>query len=322
MKETWLAIGFVTVLSLFALFSIIKFATGVGDPDEILSTPVEAVEVIELPVLRLTDTDFWIKCCCLINKNSSHRYPYLAAIIAQSGTNDTEGWIFTCFGSVITMRWIVTTAHCKIPDHTHRALLHRDYIYNHTNTRLILRWKVHPGFISNSTVPWHDIALVKVDKDMETAAPVFFTNGVQQVQASVWKTIITMDRRTYLTNAMEIYDVELVNPIFCYERYGFTLDDTLICVNMTHDADCFITEFGPIFTPTERVLGVLRLMPNDCDNKLAIFTNVTSYFEWISKETGAGKDRKEVLQPQEKTCRTSDLRRPTACMWLQQSSRC
>ncbi|XP_061726900.1 serine protease 3-like isoform X2 [Cydia pomonella] len=219
------------------------------------------------------------------------KYPYLAAIIARSVTDEPAGWIFTCFGSVIATKWIVTAAHCKIQNHIHRTLLYRDYVHNHTNTHLILRWKVHPGYISNSTVPWHDIALAKVNEDLETAVPVFFTNGAQQVQASVWKTIITMERRTYLTNDMEIYDVRIINPIFCYERYGFTLDDTFICVNMTRDADCFITEFGPIFTATERVLGILRLMPNDCENKVAIFTNVTSYFEWISKETGIGKEK-------------------------------
>ncbi|XP_063370663.1 uncharacterized protein LOC134658986 [Cydia amplana] len=370
MKETYLAIGFVSVLSLFALFCVIKFATSVSDQDKTYETYAEIAEIVELKLPVLANVDVWsdMKRFSI----ASFRYPYLVAIIARSNVpHNTQGWSFICFGSFITMRWIVTAAHCKIPDNSaHRVFLYRDYIHNHTNTYPILRWKVHPGYIPNSTVPWHDIALAEVDKDMETAAPaffthgvqqlwprstrtwrqlrlpslpmefsrytnrlpprphqhpscggrcnlgipnstvpwhdialaevdkdmetaapVFFTHGVQQVQASVWKTVITMDRRTYLTNNMEIYDVELVDPILCFERYGFTLDDTLICVNMTHNADCFITEFGPIFTPTERVLGVLRLMPNDCDNNLAIFTNVTSYFEWISKETSAGKDR-------------------------------
>ncbi|XP_063631577.1 kallikrein-8-like isoform X2 [Cydia splendana] len=188
------------------------------------------------------------------------------------------------------MGWIVTAAHCNQPNtrHTDRTLFYRDYIQNRTNTIPILKWKVHPGFISKSTVTWHDIALAQVDKEMNIPAPVFFTSGVQKVQASVWKTIVTMDRRTYLTTDMDLYDVELVDPTNCYELYGFTLDDTLLCVNVTHETDCFVTEFGPIFTPRERVLGVLRLAPNDCNNKLAIFTNVTSYFEWISKQIGAG----------------------------------
>ncbi|XP_063391427.1 kallikrein-8-like [Cydia fagiglandana] len=248
-------------------------------------------------MLMLKLTDVGARNDTSRSSTASQRYPYLTAIITLNITNKSEGWVFSCFGSLIATGWIVTAAHCNQPKHNDRTLLYRDYIQNRTNTHPILKWKVHPEYTATSTVPWHDIALGQVNKDMDIPAPVFFTSGVPKIQASVWKTIVTMDRRTYLTTDMDLYDVELVDPSICYELYGFTLDDTLLCVNMTHETDCFVTEFGPIFTPRDRVLGVLRLAPNDCDNKVAIFTNVTSYFEWISKEIGAGGWRRigEIL---------------------------
>lgn len=213
----------------------------------------------------------------------SERFPYVAAITR----NSSSSWSFSCFASVILIKWVVTSAHCRRHGATHRVLVYYDFIRNYTHTYPILFWRLHEKFNSSHPTPKYDIAVAKLNVDFYpfTMKPsVFDDKAVKEVEASIWKTVSTMDKKMYLTNDFERFDVTVVSQNRCYETYGVELDETLICVDMSEYEDCFVHEFGPIYYG-DKVVGVLAVKPRDCDVKLAIFTNVSYYSNWILRST-------------------------------------
>lgn len=113
---------------------------------------------------------------------------------------------------------------------------------------------------------------------------VFDEREATEVDASIWKTVSTMDKKLYLTNDFDKYEVRIANSAKCFESYGVELDDSMICIDMSDYEDCFIHEFGPIYS-ADRVIGILAVRPRDCDMKLAIFTNISFYANWILRST-------------------------------------
>ena len=105
-----------------------------------------------------------------------------------------------------------------------------------------------------------------------------------EVEASVWKTVATMDKKLYLTNQFDKYDVKIGNAGRCFESYGIEIDDALICVDTSEFEDCFTHDFGPVYSG-DKLVGLLLVKPVDCDMKLSIFTNVSYYTKWILKTT-------------------------------------
>lgn len=93
-----------------------------------------------------------------------------------------------------------------------------------------------------------------------------------------------MDNRLFLTNDLAKYEVKITNSGKCFESYGVELDESMICIDVSDYEDCFIHEFGPLYYG-DKVVGILAVKPRDCDMKLAIFTNVSYYTNWILKST-------------------------------------
>lgn len=113
---------------------------------------------------------------------------------------------------------------------------------------------------------------------------VFDDRRVLDIEASIWKTVQTMDRKLYLTNDFEKYEMKIANSGACFETYGVEVDDSLICVDLSEHEVCFVQEFGPLYL-MDKIIGVLAVSPRDCDVKTAIFTNVSFYSNWILKST-------------------------------------
>ncbi|KAM3956225.1 trypsin beta [Aphomia sociella] len=222
-----------------------------------------------------------------LNNNNSmsiaERFPYVAAVTR----NSSASWTFACFASVLLVKWIVTSAHCRKQGATHRVLLYHDFVINYTHTYPILIWKLHDKFNSSNPTPKYDIAVAKLNVDISPfsmKSSVLNEKPAKDVEASIWKSVSTMDKKMYLTNDFEKYEVSVVSNGKCFESYGVELDESLICVDMSDYEDCFVHEFGPIFAG-DKVVGVLAVKPRDCDVKLAIFTNVSYYANWILRST-------------------------------------
>lgn len=223
-----------------------------------------------------------------INENSSlavaERFPYVAAITRNSSTN----WEFACFASVILLKWIVTAAHCRHAGSVHRVLLYSDFVKNYTNTYPILFWRLHEKYDASVPSPNYDIAVAKLnmigDRDFSLKSADINEFNITDVVASVWKTVSAMDKRLYLTNDFEKFPVKIAPSSRCFERYGIYLDTSMFCVDLSEYEDCFVQEFGPIYSE-DAVVGVIAVTPKDCETKLVIFTNVSYYVTWIMKST-------------------------------------
>ncbi|KAJ8706953.1 hypothetical protein PYW08_011087 [Mythimna loreyi] len=213
----------------------------------------------------------------------AQRFPYVAAITR----NSSSLWSFACFASVVLIKWVVTSAHCRRPSATHRVLLFHDFARNYTHTYPILFWRLHEKFNISNPTPRFDISVAKLNVDFypfTMQASVFDEKPATNLDAAIWKTLSTMDKRLFLTNDLAKYEVKVTNPAKCFEGYGVELDDSMICIDVSDYDDCFIHEFGPLYAG-DKVVGILAVKPRDCDMKLAIFTNVSYYSNWILKAT-------------------------------------
>lgn len=213
----------------------------------------------------------------------AERFPYVAAV----ARNSSDSWSFACFGSVILVKWVVTSAHCRRPGATHRILLLHSYIKNYTHTYPILFWRINDKYNASKPTALNDIAVAKLNLDAYPSVPkssLIDTSAVKEVVATIWKTVSTMGRQVYLTNNFDKFYVKIALPHRCLESYGVSMDASLICVDLSDYDDCFIHEFGPIYTG-DKLVGILALKPRDCDLKLAIFTNVSYYADWILRIT-------------------------------------
>uniref|UniRef100_A0A2H1VEG8 SFRICE_005578 n=1 Tax=Spodoptera frugiperda TaxID=7108 RepID=A0A2H1VEG8_SPOFR len=211
------------------------------------------------------------------------RFPYVAAITRNTSTL----WSFACFASVVLIKWVVTSAHCRRPSTTHRVLLFYDFARNYTHTYPILFWRLHEKFNTSNPTPLYDIAVAKLNVEFRPfiiKPAVIDDRQAFAMESSIWKTVSTMDKKLFLTNDFDKYSFNIADPKKCLEGYGVDVDDSMICVDMSEHEDCFIHEFGPLYFG-DKVVGILAVKPRDCDLKLSIFTNVSYYTNWILRAT-------------------------------------
>lgn len=279
MKAACLILGILIVVAIMAVCVMVKFATEIT-VDEKLREDMEGQSIFRftksMGVISLSDNTLL---------SIAERFPYVAAITRNSSST----WSFACFASVVLVKWVVTSAHCRRPGSVHRVLIYHDFVRNYSHTYPILFWRLHEKFNISNPTPRYDIAVAKLNLEAYpfTIKSAKFDDSemISEVaDASVWKTVSTMDRKLFLTNDFDKMEVNIVSHSRCYESYGVFLDDSMVCVDMSVHEDCFIHEFGPIYS-ADKLLGIIAVKPRECDVKLAIFTNVSYYTNWILKAT-------------------------------------
>lgn len=264
---------FIAVLTVCIM---VKFATEISVDDKLRDDLPGVFRFKNMGLIRLSDNS---------SLSVAERFPYVAAITR----NSTNNWEFACFASVILFDWIVTSAHCRHAGSVHRVLLYSDFVKNHTNTYPVLFWRLHEKYDSNVPSPNYDIAVAKLTTVLRDRDFMLKSAGIDEfnatgIMASVWKTVSAMDKRMYLTTDFEKFPVKIAPPARCFESYGIYLDTSLFCVDLSDYEDCFVHEFGPIYSE-DNVAGIMAVKPRDCETKLAIFTNVSHYSTWILKST-------------------------------------
>ncbi|XP_034838545.1 trypsin alpha-like [Maniola hyperantus] len=281
MKAACLILTIIILVAMVAVCLMVKFATDitVEDRKRDLVPGAGVYQVTKsIAVLALSESYTAI----------AERFPYVAAV----ARNSSNSWSFTCFASVILVKWVVTSAHCRRNDATHRVLLLNDFARNISRTFPILYWRIHEKFNINNTIPLYDIAVAKFNMadSISNPSPIkpstFDDKQVEELEASIWKTVSTMDRKIYLINDFDKFDVKIASPSKCYESYGIQVDDSMICIDLSNYEDCFVHEFGPLYNK-DKVVGILTAKPKDCEMKFAVFTNVSYYATWILKSTHA-----------------------------------
>uniref|UniRef100_A0A2A4JQ60 Peptidase S1 domain-containing protein n=2 Tax=Heliothis virescens TaxID=7102 RepID=A0A2A4JQ60_HELVI len=275
MKKTTIVLVVVVVLIFIGIIILgIQISTFVNTTHTLSDRPcphsLRLRHVISLAENRINDT--------LVS-----RFPYLAAITR----NATGLWTFACFASVIMTKWVVAAAHCRLSGHSHRVIIFQDFARNKTHSFPILFWRVHEKYNMTQPNPKYDIAVARMNVEhyhtiMQPAD--FDENEAKEVEASVWRTVSTMDKKLYLTNHFDKYDLTITTKDKCFETYGVDLDDSLICIDTSDYDDCFTHEFGPIFSG-DKVVGIIAIKPVDCEMKYSVFTNVSYYTSWILRST-------------------------------------
>ncbi|XP_045782721.1 kallikrein-11-like [Maniola jurtina] len=282
MKAACIILTIIILVAIMAVCVMVKFATDitVEERKRDLMPGAGVYQVAKsIAVLALSDN---------YSLPIAERFPYVAAI----ARNSSNSWSFSCFASVILVKWVVTSAHCRRKDATHRVLLLNDFARNISRTLPILYWRIHEKFNINNTVPLHDIAVAKFSMDDNIGNPLtikpstFDDKRVEQLEVSIWKTVSTMDRKIYLINDFDKFDVKIASPSNCYESYGIQVNVSMICIDLSDYEDCFVHEFGPLYNK-DKVVGILTAKPKDCEMKFAVFTNVSYYAAWILKSTHA-----------------------------------
>ncbi|CAH2084316.1 unnamed protein product [Euphydryas editha] len=276
MKAACVLLTIIISIAIMAVCVMVKFATDIT---------VEERKRDYLPGTGVYQVAKSIAIALNEDKNLpiAERFPYVAAI----ARNTSESWKFSCFASVVLVKWVVTSAHCRRKGTTHRVLLLNDFVHNLNKSFPILFWRIHEKFHINNTAPFYDIAVAKFNVDdysFRIKPSTFDERSVSTCEASIWKTVSTMDRKVYLINDFDKLQVKIASSNRCYESYGVQFDNSLICIDLTNYDDCFVHEFGPIFNG-DKLVGVLAAKPRDCDVKFAIFTNVSYYTTWILKLT-------------------------------------
>jgi secreted trypsin-like serine protease len=278
MKAACIILTVLILVAIMAVCIMVKFATEITLQEkktDLAATGGVYSFVRSMGVISLSDNS---------SQAMSDRFPYVAAVTR----NSSNTWSFACFASVVLIKWVVTSAHCRKAGATHRVLIYYDFVRNYTHTYPILFWRKHEKYVGNFTSIKFDIAVAKLNIDFYPFTMKSSTFDDKPVtgylEASVWKTVSTMDRRMFLTNDFDKFEVTLVPNARCFESYGVELDDSLFCVDMSDYEDCFVHEFGPLYVG-DKVVGILAVKPRDCDMKLAIFTNVSYYANWVLRST-------------------------------------
>lgn len=277
MKAACIILAIVIFVAIMAVCVMVKFATDITveerKRDYAPGTGVYQVAK-SIAVIALNDNQ---------SLPIAERFPYVAAI----ARNSSKSWTFACFASVVLVKWVVTSAHCRKKGATHRVLLLNDFARNISRTFPILFWRINEKYNQNSTMPYHDIAVAKFNIEeyqFTMKSSTFDDRLVSDCEASVWKTVATMDRKVYLINDFTKLAVKIAFPGKCYESFGVHIDESMICIDLTDYDDCFVHEFGPIYNG-HKLVGVLATRPKDCEVKYAVFTNVSYYASWILKLT-------------------------------------
>ncbi|XP_053621350.1 collagenase-like [Plodia interpunctella] len=277
MKTACIVLTLLILVAIMAVCVMVKFATDIN------------VEEKKRDYLLNGNVFSLARSMGVITLNENHtydnveRFPYVAAITR----NTSNSWTFACFASVILTKWVVTAAHCRTRGATHRVLLYYDFATNRSQTYPILIWRLYETF-NYTDRGKYDIAVAKLNVDYYpfNMRPSLFDNKPVQpvIQASVWRTVSTMHKKLFLTDDFANYDLKVAEDVKCFEAYGIPIDESHICVDLNDYDDCFVHEFGPIYSG-DKVAGVLSEKPRDCDTKYAIFTNVSFYADWVLKST-------------------------------------
>lgn len=277
MHPTCLVLPALILVSIMLVCIMVKFAVvDKPDPGEPLMHDHGSLRFAKnMGLIRLSEKS---------SLNVSERFPYVAAITR----NSSRTWEFACFASVILVKWVVTSAHCRRTGSTHRVFIYNDFARNVSTSYPIMLWRLHELYNSTIPSPKYDIAVAKLN--LVNVLPFSLKSAnmdeyeVTAGDVSVWKTVSTMDKKLYLTNDFEKFPVFIAPVTKCYESYGIYLDESMFCVDMSEYDSCFINEFGPIYTG-DKIVGIIAVKPRDCDMKLAIFTNVSYYTNWILRTT-------------------------------------
>ncbi|KFB46643.1 AGAP009844-PA-like protein [Anopheles sinensis] len=239
-------------------------------------------------------------------------HPWAALLIYGFGRNRTAS---LCGGTLVSERYVITAAHC-VAEQLNRKLL---YVrFNEFNTKSksncttdgdenICRYDYevesvtsHPEYITGGLSNQHDIAFLKLAKDVS------FDDYVRPIclpfEAEIQKLPIVNEYFTVTgwgeTESKSLSTVQLhvelpgLNIEACnsaYEPSGITVTDRQLCVGGLNGSDsCRGDAGGPLMRQVRGVwylVGIVSFGARNCGTVdfPGVYTNVIRYLDWIEK---------------------------------------
>lgn len=224
------------------------------------------------------------------------RYPWMAAIFQRTANNRL---FFSCGGSLVSNRWIMTAAHCVVDPDTGQQrrpvevgfLLGTRDLENGGTFDLVSRVVVHPEY--NPVTTENDIALLELPFSVGFDRITISSSANPVPQDGELATVAGWGATSQggnISRILQEVDVPVVSHNACLPFFGNALDQSsMVCAGGSRveaEDACNGDSGGPLFVPRGNRFvqaGIVSFGLGCARPGIpAVYTRVSNYFDWIN----------------------------------------